>query len=129
MTIDEAIARERQLSKEQRSHVGTWDDEYSKKCEVYAEEHEQLAEWLEELKAYKETKCNKSVYLANKSIDMIDAVNKGYADGYNKAIDDLLEGANEMVIEVDTGTYTMKAIGIGLLEQIAEKLKEGGKNE
>ena len=34
------------------------------------------------------TECNKSVYLANKSIDMIDAVNKGYTDGYNKAIDD-----------------------------------------
>ena len=49
--------------------------------------------------------------------------------GYNKAIDDLLEDANEMAIEVDTGTYTMKAIGIGLLEKIAEKLKEGGKNE
>ena len=75
------------------------------------------------------TECNKSVYLANKSIDMIDAVNKGYADGYNKAIDDLLGDANEMAIEVYTGTYTMKAIGIGILEKIAEQLKEGGKNE
>ena len=37
------------------------------------------------------TECNKSVYLANKSIDMIDAVNKGYADGYNKALDDFAE--------------------------------------
>ena len=45
--------------------------------------------------------------------------------GYNKALDDLLEDANEMAIEVDTGTYTMKAIGIGLLEQIAEQLKAG----
>ena len=54
---------------------------------------------------------------------------KGHTYGYSKAIDDLLEGANEMAIEVDTGTYTMKAIGIVLLEQIAEKLKEGGKNE
>ena len=54
---------------------------------------------------------------------------KGHTDGYNKAIDDLLEYANEMAIEVDTGAYTIKAIGIGLLEQIAEKLKEGGKNE
>ena len=54
---------------------------------------------------------------------------KGHTDGYNKAIDDLLEDANEMAIEVDTGTYTMKAIGIGLLENIAEQLKEGGKNE
>ena len=48
---------------------------------------------------------------------------------YNKSIDDLLEDANEMAIEVDTGTYTMKAIEIGLLEQIAEQLKACGKNE
>ena len=54
---------------------------------------------------------------------------KGYMYGYNKAIDDLLEDANEMAIEVYTGTYTMKAIGIGLLEKIAEQLKEGRKNE
>ena len=54
---------------------------------------------------------------------------KGHTNGYNKAIDDLLEDANEMAIEVDTGTYTMKAIGMGLLQQIAEQLKEGGKNE
>ena len=45
MTIEETIARERQHAKEQRSHIGTWDEEYSKKCEVYAEEHEQLAEF------------------------------------------------------------------------------------
>ena len=56
MTIDEAIARERQQAKEQRNHIGTWDDEYSKKCEVYAEEHKQLAEWLEELKSLREYK-------------------------------------------------------------------------
>ena len=54
----------------------------------YAEDNEQVAAWLEELKAYREKKCNKSVYLASKSVDKIDAVNKGYIDGYNKAIDD-----------------------------------------
>ena len=119
MTIDEAIARERQLAKEQRSHVGTWDDEYSKKCKVYAEEHEQIVEWLEELKAYRENSngYNKEDIELNRNAM------------YNKAIDDLLEDANEMAIEVDTCTYNMKAIGIGLLEQIAEQLKEGGKNE
>ena len=53
---------------------------------------------------------------------------KGHTDGYNKAIDDLLEDANEMAIEVDTGNYTMKAIGMGLLEHIAEQLKGGGEN-
>ena len=147
MTIDEAIQIENNIAEENQKIVDTQivfdgvyisqlycDDtevieehlENYKKCVEY---HEQIVEWLEELKAYKETKCNKSVYLANKSIDMIDAVNKGYADGYNKAIDDLLEDANEMAIEVDTGTYTMKAIGMVLLQQIAEQLKEGGKNE
>lgn len=43
---------------------------------------------------------------------------------------EIIKIANEMAIEVDTGTYTIKAIGIGLLEQIAEQiaeqLKEGG---
>ena len=54
MSIDEAIARERQQAEEQRDHIGTFDDEYSKKCEVWAEEHEQIANWLEELKVINE---------------------------------------------------------------------------
>lgn len=77
MTLDEAIARERQLAKEQRSHIGTWDDEYSKKCEVYAEEHEQIANWLEELKTNRIALEKANGYLE---------VN--HRLGYNKAIDD-----------------------------------------
>ena len=128
MTIDEEIQRENNIAEENQKIVDTeivFDDvslsqlccddtevieehlENYKKC---AEYHKQLAEWLEELKAYKETKCNKSVYLANKSIDMIDAVNKGYADGYNKAIDDAIEIVKE--------NYRMEA-----LERL-EKIKE-----
>ena len=81
----------------------------------------QLAEWLEELKCYKND---------NDFSDYADRLHKiAFNSGYNKALDDLLEDANEMAIEVDTGTYTMKAIGIGLLKKIAEKLKEGGENE
>ena len=74
---------------------------------------------LEELKAYRENSngYNKEDIELNRNAM------------YNKAIDDLLEDANEMAIEVDTGTYNMKAIGIGLLEQIAEQLKVGEKNE
>ena len=60
-------------------------------------------------------KCNKSVYLANKSIDMIDAVNKGYAEGYNKAIDDTIKIVKE--------NYRMEA-----LERL-EKIKAGERNE
>ena len=91
------------------------------KLENDAKECEQLAEWLEELKCYKND---------NDFSEYADRLHKiAFNSGYNKAIDDLLEDANELSIEVDAGTYTMKAIGIGLLKNIAEKLKEGGKNE
>lgn len=65
------------------------------------------------------TECNKSVYLANKSIDMIDAVNKGYTDGYNKAIDDFVNACKEDIL---CQTFGLNVNGI---EMIAEQLKEG----
>ena len=111
MTLDEAISefKERAEDSKKISELGL------KSYIPKAKEEEQLAEWLEELKAYREIgtveECRNSVLNIPKA--------------YNKAIDDLLEDANEMAIEVDTGTYTMKAIGIGLLEQIAEQLKAG----
>ena len=126
MTIDEAIAHARDVANEQKRRSGICiqnDSECDKfsDCLKCAEEHEQLAEWLEELKCYKND---------NDFSDYADRLHKiAFNSGYNKSIDDLLEDANEMAIEVDTGTYTMKAIGIGLLKKIAEKLKEGGKNE
>ena len=126
MTIDEAIAHARDVANEQKrsSDICIQNDSECDKfsdCLKCAEEHEQLAEWLEELKCYKND---------NDFSDYADRIHKiAFNSGYNKAIDDLLEDANEMAIEVDACTYTMKAIGIGLLGKIAEKLKEGGNNE
>ena len=126
MTNDEAIEHARDVANEQKRRSGICiqnDSECDKfsDCLKCAEEHEQLAEWLEELKCYKND---------NDFSDYADRLHKiAFNSGYNKSIDDLLEDANEMAIEVDTGTYTMKAIRIGLLKKIAEKLKEGGKNE
>ena len=87
MTIDEAITLERQVAKEQRDHIGTFDCEYSKKCEVWAEEHEQIAKWLEELKTLKENSISKEAFEKMKS----KAHNHGYRQGYSKAINDVLE--------------------------------------
>ena len=64
MTIDEAIAHAREVAKEQRKDNENCEykaeygckgcaDYFSKPCIECAEEHEQLAEWLEELKAYR----------------------------------------------------------------------------
>ena len=94
LSIDEAIAHAREVASRK------FDDRVH--CISCAEEHEQLAEWLEELKAYREKKCNKSVYLASKSVDKIDAVNKGYIDGYNKAIDDCKELTFREVVYYDS---------------------------
>ena len=87
MTIDEVIARERQAAEEQRCHIGTFDDEYSKKCEVWAEEHEQIANWLEELKALKDNSISKEAFEKMKS----KSYQYGYRQGYAKAIDDVLK--------------------------------------
>lgn len=108
MTLDEAIARERQLAKEQRSHIGTWDDEYSKKCEVYAEEHEQIANWLEELKTNRIALEKANGYLE---------VN--HRLGYNKAIDDaksvILQTLDNEIL-VDTLHLRLEQLKAGEIE-------------
>ena len=109
MTIDEAIAKYNKLANNDRT--------------CYPEEAQQLAEWLEELKRLRQ--CTN---IENREYPYFNGFKEGKQVGYNKAIDDLVKGANEMAIEVDTGTYTMKAIGIGLLEHIAEQLKAGASN-
>lgn len=124
LSIDEAIARERQLAKEQRSHIGTWNDEYSKKCELYAEEHEQLAEWLEELKDYRDK--NKMVVRVDvENMDSIknkiDELSKYAEIQYDKAIDDFVKMAYEELL------YSEHLTEIDI-DYIAEQLKEGGKN-
>ena len=119
LSIDEAIARERQQAKEQRSHIGTWDKEYSKKCEVYAEEHEQLAEWLEELKKRRNEDYG---YLADIHQNI----------GYRKAIDDFAERLKEMANNSSTKYIRLsekETITTYGVEQIAEQLKAGGEND
>ena len=65
LTIDEAIAREKQLA------------------EVWSEEHEQIAKWLEELKTLKDNSISKEAFEKMKS--------KSYQYGYAKAIYDVLK--------------------------------------
>ena len=69
LTIDEAIAREKQLA------------------EVWSEEHEQIAKWLEELKELKDNSISKEAFEKMKTR----AYKKGHRQGYNKAIDDVLK--------------------------------------
>ena len=131
MTIDEAIAHAREVAKEQRkdnenckykSEYGCKGcaDYYSKPCIECAEEHEQLAEWLEELKMLRELKEE------HRKIGNIEGFNKGY----NKAIDDFkkiltIEKIKEYA-ESD-GFINLNNCSLMIFD-IAEKLKVGCKN-
>ena len=68
---------------------------------------------------------------------MIDAVNKGYADGYNKALDDFVEKISESnkghwrPTRYEHGEVVSETMSydIGTIRLIAEQLKAGGENE
>ena len=125
MTIDEAIANEREVAKRNRILLDSdelvqksYDAYFDKlKCEKCAEEHEQLAEWLEELKVYQQHEI---------------ICHEGYNAGYNKAIDDFAEKAIKIVYEANNRDRNPQPrdmvadIHYKLLE-IAEQLKVGEK--
>lgn len=96
MTIDEAIAHEKRISKDNKVH----------NFENIVNYHKQLADWSEELKVYQQHEI---------------ICNKGYNVGYNKAIDDFVKFANTMpTVEEEDGTIRPM-----WLEEIAEQLKAG----
>lgn len=104
MTLDEAILHAREVASEQKRRSGACvqnDSECDKfsTCLKCAEEHEQLAEWLEELKDCRDK---------NKMVVRIDVKNLGSVtnkaielakEQYNKAIDDFAEKAIKIVYE------------------------------
>ena len=102
MRLDEAIKHAREKAEEQRKDNDTCvvKEEYgckdcayyySKSCIECAEEHEQLADWLEDYKKLKS--IDEDLRLKYCYEDLSEADNLGYLRGYNKAIsevDDLL---------------------------------------
>ena len=74
-------------------------DEALKKCEYGLtftdQEYDQIAEWLEELKAYKE----KEFDVLKQDGQLL--YKQGVIDGYDKAIDDFVEKAIEEQIQYD----------------------------
>ena len=101
MTIDEAIEQFKYDAECNRADLDL----------SYAEDNEQIAEWLEELKANKATSAE--VYEQG--------YKRGYKNGYNKAIDDFVIIIKERV-GMDWEWDFM------FIEQIAEQLKGDANN-
>lgn len=135
MTIDEAIAKEKELAEKDYlqgmlCHANPNDE----KLDGYIESgkyHEQLAEWLEELKELRELKAShlyavafnrgytkaENDYHAQSEKDRQSSYDCGYELGYSKAIDDFA-----VTFKSKTSMENM------LVDEIAEQLKAGGEN-
>lgn len=119
LSIDEAIAHAREVASEQKRRSGicvqnnSECDKFSA-CLKCSEEHEQLAEWLEDYKRIK----------------MLIPIEQALKNEYNKAIDDFkkmltIEKIKEYA-ESD-GFINLNNCNLMIFD-IAEKLKAGGKN-
>lgn len=107
MILDEAIAHAREVAEEQRKACDlawVWDNpDNIKKC---SEEHEQLAEWLEELKSYRA------------SVFSGDMTQKMLKEEYCKAVDDFAESVKNLIAD-------LSVIRFKDIDEIAEQLKAG----
>ena len=121
MTIDEAISRIREVAEKHRNNIVPkerynnmpWIDKSNEVNMRSAEEHEQLAEWLEELKRRREY---------DGEIIGSGTLNNEYNQGYNKALDDIVTKVKEIVGMDWEWDFCF-------IEQIAEQLKAGEINE
>ena len=134
LSIDEAIAHAREVAEIHRkdndnckykSQYGCKDcaDYYSKPCIECAEEHEQLAEWLGELKDYRD-KNKMVVRIDTENVDSvkdkIDELSKYAEIQYNKAIDD----AKDVILQTLDNEILVDTLHLRL-----EQLKAGGNDE
>ena len=125
MTIDEAIAHAREVANTQKGKSGIClqnglECEHFSDCLKCAEEHEQLVEWLEELKAYRKIgtvegyknaiECYTKEYMIRKSNVQ-----------YDKAVDDFVHECDKHC-EFYSGKN--KNITREDILKIAEQLKE-----
>ena len=131
MTLDEAILHAREVAERNRKQYKNCPSDRTdiryQTCEECAEEHEQLAEWLEELKSYRA-----SVF----SGDMTQIMLK---EEYCKAVDDFAEKLNAKCDGMIKEKWNSNVAPISWAEayadfkddidEIKEELKAGEKNE
>ena len=114
MTLDEAILHAREVAERNRKQYKNCPSDRTdiryQTCEECAEEHEQLAEWLEELKSYRA------------SVFSGDMTQKMLKEEYCKAVDDFAESVKNLI--ADSSVIRFKDI-----DEIAEQLKAGGEND
>ena len=118
MTLDEAIAKYKEITNTDANcpiHC-------MRSCDKFVHESGQLAEWLEDYKHIKQWKSDVMDDFCRYDVSSFEEL---VANARNKAIDDFVRFANTMpTVEEEDGEIRPM-----WLEEIAEQLKEGGKND
>lgn len=123
MTIDEAIEKHRKIAETQKTLYDACAlKKYNRHFLKEYKGHEQLAEWLEELKSYRT------------HIFSGDMTQKMLKEVYKKAIDDLsnkicMHFADWQYSEEDKCIKDIIELAYESVEEIAEQLKAGGADE
>ena len=129
MTLDEAIVHAREVAEEQRKACDlawVWDNpDNIKKC---AEEHDQLAEWLEELKFLKQWKSDIMDSFCKYDVSSFEEL---VANVRNKTIGDFVKEICKMIVQSENnGNYRFYAVEIKqAIADLAEQLKAGITND
>ena len=111
MTLDEAIAHAREVAKEKHAEAmlchANPDDGKLDDCIECGKNHEQLADWLEELKAYQQ----QHIALCEKyDVNTVEEL-------YVKAIDDFTKELKDyFIIPHDVKVIEMKAVQLKVVE-------------
>ena len=130
MTLDEAIAHARDVAEEQRKACDlawVWDNpDNIKKC---AEEHDQLAEWLEELKFLRQWKSDIMDSFCKYDVSSFEEL---VANARNKAIDDYMNKLCNHCMQQTNECYKLECPfctdGCDIVN-ISEQLKAGMTND
>ena len=126
MTLDEAIEYEKEsLQHCKRMLEEIYEDNLENKILKFeVKQHDQLAEWLEELKMYKSLAPRELVSEKQKNdrtIEYSKGFDYGFKTGYNKAIDDFLKNLYKIGEHRDFDWEDMY--------KLAEQLKAGVTND
>lgn len=110
MTLDEAITHAREVASEQKRRSGACvqnDSECDKfsTCLKCAEEHEQLAEWLEELKFLKQWKSDIMDSFCKYDVSSFEEL---VTNTRTKAIDDFVKSIRDIVFDYYTNEAYIK---------------------
>ena len=132
MTLEETIEQEKlqiEENREKLAYAVTLDNQHAfDTCMQNIEEHEQLAEWLEELKFLRRWKSDVMDSFCKYDVSSFEEL---VTNTRNKTIDDFVKEICKMIVQSENnGNYRFYAVEIKqAIADLAEQLKVGGKND